>query len=83
MLRWLQGGSGKAGSEKTQSRRVRAKPSILHDHLHDIVLISLQVDNHYQALNNEQVYNPFTEVLILTGGCVSSVHQIDLVEENK
>jgi hypothetical protein len=43
----------------------------------------LQVDNNYQAFNSDQVYNPFSEVLVLTGGCVSSVHQIDLVEENK
>lgn len=83
MLRWLQGGSGKASAEKTQSRRVRTISFILQNHLCDIVLVSLQVDNHYQAFNNDQLYNPFTEVLVLTGGGVSSVHQIDLVDENK
>lgn len=43
----------------------------------------VQVDNHYQTLSGDQQYNPYSEALILTGGCVSSVHQIDLVGENK
>lgn len=82
MLKWFQGSSGKVNAEKTQSRRVRAISFILQDHLCDVVLV-LQVDNHYQALSNDQLYNPFTEVLVLTGGCVSSIHQIDLIEDNK
>ena len=82
LSRLFQSGSGKASTEKTQSRRVSTVSCTLQDHLSNI-FISLQVDNHYQPFSNDQVYNPFTEVLVLSGGCVTSVHQIDLVEENK
>ncbi len=42
-----------------------------------------QVDGHYQELNSDQLYNPYTEVLILTGGPINTVHQINLVDEKK
>lgn len=42
-----------------------------------------QVDGHYQELNTDQLYNPFTEVLVLTGGCINTIHQIKLLDENR
>lgn len=78
MLKWFQGGAGKTNVEKAQSRRVRIMPCCMCS-----LTLCFQVDNHYQAFNNDQLYNPFTEVLVLTGGCVSSIHQIDLIEESK
>lgn len=43
-------------------------------------ILSLQVE--YQDLKKDQLYNPYSEVLVLTGH-ISTVHQIELIYENR
>lgn len=56
---------------------------MLASYYSDVCVSTQQTDGHYPEVGNDQLYNPYTEVLVLSGGCVSSVCQISLVDENK
>ena len=75
MFKWFQGAAGKPNADKKVSTLDRPTPDIF-----SIPILSLQVE--YQELKNDQLYNPYSEVLVLTGH-ISTVHQIEVIYENR